>query len=138
MESVASYLPYVDKIVIVDLGSTDGTYEILQQCAQNDRIEVYSRPWDLASGPSALKTAWEHHREFCAGADVLHIEADEVLDSALGKSIQRLHNSGCDDLRIIRYQVEQNFQRIRWGGTPCHRLWPAASEFAESFALLDT
>lgn len=127
LESLASYLPFVDRAVVVDLGSKDGTWELLRRLTRNSRLTLVQRPWDLNKGPSELKTAWTHHVDLCRGGVVLHVEADEVLDSRLGPAIQAAVQAGDEDLTFIRYQVEQNFQRIRWGGTPCHRIWPAGS-----------
>lgn len=92
-----SVRPLIDRWIIVDTGSADGTQQIIREHLQDLPGELYERPWqDFAHNRSeALKLARDH------GDYVLVIDADEVLEITPGFTLPELT---CDSYNIeVRY-----------------------------------
>lgn len=85
-QSVRSFLPVTDDIVVADTGSTDNTTEILQQLP----VRFIQLPWQ---GYGATKNAAS---EFAANAWILSIDADEAASPTLIQSIKELSLSDAD------------------------------------------
>ena len=124
LEAIAAVHPYVDETVVLDMGSDDGTYEILHGIAEcNPRIRVHQMEWDVSKGPAILGEAHAKHAELCQGDVIVHMEADEIYDRSLIESVVDFIKIGNEQQLVWRLQVEQNFSRCRWYPTPCHRVF---------------
>lgn len=77
--------PWVDEIVAVDTGSTDGTQELLRAAG----ARVFDFPW-VDDFSAARNAALDH----CTGDWVLILDADEELDAASGPLLRRLAEGG--------------------------------------------
>jgi len=128
-EAIASVLPFVDRMEVLDLGCSDGTEAILNEINANPKICITKLPWELSLGPKMLVKAWGYHEEVCTSGEVVwHFEADEVFDVCLADRIGCLvKHQEATSLACYRLQVEQNFQRVRWYPTLCHRVWKPGS-----------
>jgi hypothetical protein len=119
VEAINAIRSYVDNIYVVDMQSTDGTREVLEQLDVN----IINGFWGNQAGET-LKQAHAMHI-YCDGDIVWHFEADEVYDNRLCEVIDyQIRRGYSDNLKVYRLQVEQNFQRIRWYPEPLHRIFP--------------
>ena len=121
-ESMASFLPFVDDMTILDCESTDGTYETLQEIADaNPKIRVvrtkFSRQDASAFADIAndCVAAWEHESG-------LFWQADEIWHENLLRLLRQKLEEGHRDMTFWRYQLKENFQVMRWPPHPIHRL----------------
>lgn len=113
-EAVKAVQPFVSEVVAVDMGSTDGTREVLESLG----CRVIDGKWGTKA-EQTLKKAHALHTE-CKHENIIHFEADEVWDDFLITHIiwRRLKSA-----IVHRIQVEQNFQRIRWAAHQVHRVF---------------
>ncbi len=135
IEAIYAVQSYVDEIVIVDMQSTDGTREIIEELASHTK--GIGKPYDYADirivngywGNEAGKTLREAHNQYiqCEGDVILHFEADEVYDNNLIRTMVNFVRNGIEDIAVYRLQLEQNFQRCRWYPEPVHRVFPKHS-----------
>jgi glycosyltransferase involved in cell wall biosynthesis len=114
-----SVRPIIDRWVIVDTGSTDGTQEIIREHFRDLPGEVQERPWqDFAHNRSeALELARGQ------GDYVFVIDADEVLEIEPGFAMPRLeadsynlmiHYGGCCYLRkqLVRNALPWRYEGV--------------------------
>lgn len=87
-----SALPFVDRFVIHDTGSTDGTLEIIRECI-GDRLGVLDeREWvDFSANRNAVL---DHARVFYPDAYALTLDADEILEDDLGARFMAMPKMG--------------------------------------------
>jgi glycosyltransferase involved in cell wall biosynthesis len=123
-ESMASLMPLVDEFVVMDLGSTDGTLEILDDIARHNgevKLLVRSKGFpktdagvfaDLANELIAL----------CKHDRVLYYQADEIWHEDLLKRTATYFDEGRFDLSFWRIQYRDNFQRVKWFPHLVHRV----------------
>jgi len=109
---LASVLPVIDKWIIVDTGSTDGTQEKIKKFFENVGIEgqLFERPWkDFGHNRTeALEFARQH-----SGCDYsLMIDADEILNFEPGFDPDKFKQNLTAEL----YNIFAMF-----GGTKYHR-----------------
>jgi len=123
LEAIRAVQPFVDEIVVVDAGSTDGTGELVKSLSFP--VRIVSAEW----GDQAGETLARLHamNESCEGEVIVHFEADEVWDGFLLSDAVSEVKKGNHDVAVHRIQVEQNFQRIRWYPHPVHRVFPRGS-----------
>lgn len=94
-QTLEAISPYVDEVLVVDSGSTDGTVEICKSLG----AVVISRPWP-GYGPqkrfaeSACRHDW-----------VLNLDADEVVTGGLAEEITDLFRNGPPDHPFFKFKV---------------------------------
>ena len=117
-ETVKSLYPYVDEFVVVDMGSTDNTREVLKSLS----VRIIDGEWGNKAGET-LANAHALHTE-CEGDIIIHCEADEVFDHFLIQEVINQIRTGHVNISVQRIQVESNFQRVRWWPHYVHRIFP--------------
>lgn len=121
-ESLVMMLPIVDDIHIMDMGSTDGTLDILHDIAlANKRIHIHSKvyPWE---NPSVLATASNDVIALADHDDVLFWQADEIWHEQLIRRMTGMFEQGQYNLIFWRYQLRDNLQKMHWLPHIVHRV----------------
>ena len=82
----------VDEIVIVDTGSVDGTYDIVQA-----RSDIFDQiPW------TGFADARNHAQSLATGDVILILDADEkIVDSSGWKDALKAFEEGCDGVAVV-------------------------------------
>jgi glycosyltransferase involved in cell wall biosynthesis len=131
VEAIRSVEPHVDEMVIVDMQSTDGTRELLEEMELKSTqdfkcsFRILNGEWGNQAG-ATLRAAHNLYRQ-CVGDIIIHFEGDEVYERGLLENIIHLIDQGVTDIAVYRLQLEQNFQRCRWYPEPVHRVFPRLS-----------
>jgi hypothetical protein len=122
-ESVASLLSFVDEFVIMDLGSTDGTLEVLRDITEaNTKFKLIVKDkWPEIDAGVFASLANELVR-FCANDRVLYFQADEIWHQDLLRLMQTEFNNDNFDLSFWRIQYRDNFQKVKWFPHLVHRV----------------
>jgi len=121
-ESMASLLPFVDDMCILDLGSTDGTWELLCDiAAANMRVTVIKGQFSRTDA-SAFADAANDCIALGNHDNVLFWQADEIWHEKLLARMGEHFERGEFDLSFWRYQLRDNFQRMKWFPHPVHRV----------------
>jgi len=121
-ESMASWMPFVDEFIIMDLGSTDGTFEILKEIEEsNSKVKVIQGSFykqdagifaDLANDLIAM----------CKNDTVLYYQADEIPHQNLLRLLDKKLQDGKKSLSFWRIQYRENFQKTKWLPHIVHRI----------------
>ncbi len=122
-EAMASLLPYVDEMIVLDMGSTDGTWTILQNIAtENSKVRTHQRkyPWhsatELADAQTKVVNTCEHDK-------ILFFQADEVWHEDLLILLPDIfENEESPDVGFWRVQLKENFQEMKWVPHIVHRI----------------
>ena len=121
-ESMASWLPLVDDMTIIDVGSTDGTLELLQDiAAANPRISVVKSQFSKIDAGAFADIAndcvaqWKHDSG-------IFWQADEIPHQDLLLRLNDHLHRGLWDHTFWRYQLQENWQVMKWPPHPVHRL----------------
>jgi hypothetical protein len=138
VEAIRAVQSYVDEVMVVDMQSTDGTRELLEQMVNTPVYDVYRNKavplriiegeWGNEAGET-LRKAHDKYIE-CSGDVIVHFEADEVYSDSLIRDVMSyVKASKAEDchISVMRLQLEQNFQRCRWYPEPVHRIFPRFS-----------
>ena len=121
-------LPLCQEFVIMDLGSTDGTVELLREVAEaNPKVKVILRdsfPLDENGRLDAkvFGTLANELIDFCRYDNVLYYQADEIWHENLLKLTQQRLEAGQFDLSFWRIQYANNFQYVKWFPHLVHRI----------------
>ena len=121
-ESMASWLPLVDEFVVLDLGSGDGTLEVLREIERtNPKVKVHQGqfPRDDAS---AFADVMNDAISLTTYDNVVAYQADEIPHEDLLKIVKTEFKQGHFDLSLWRYQLKENFQEMKWCPHPVHRV----------------
>lgn len=114
-ESMAQFLPFCDEMVIMDLGSDDGTIQFLADVASyNSKVKVIlegSFPYNDAGVFAHLANVLI---DFCANDNVIYWQADEIWHEDLLKLMEQRFEAGQFDLSFWRIQYANNFQYVKW------------------------
>lgn len=119
LEAIKAVSPYVDQMVVVNMGSTDATKNYLKRT----QATVYDVPWTPSR--DYLNDVFKNHVNYCTGDIVVFFEGDEVWDDNLLKKVwHEVKYNDLQDAAVYRLQLEQNFQRCRWYPKSIHRVFP--------------
>lgn len=122
-ESLATMLPLCDEVIVLDLGSDDGTLEHLQYIEiENPKVSLVYGQFnenpdanDFAKWANLLIEAASYER-------VLFWQADEIWHQDLFLRTKEALDAGRDDLTFWRIQYRENFQIVKWFPHPVHRV----------------
>lgn len=78
IESIKSYLPVVDEMIVVDGGSIDGTVEAIREIGDS-RIRIVTIPWDQNWTYKQMGINWNVGLYECTGDVVITFDADYIL-----------------------------------------------------------
>lgn len=121
-ETMAMILPLVSEMIVLDLESNDGTWEILQDISrQNRRVKIFRKPWPHIDAGVFADLANELV-EMCHFDKVWYFQADEVPHQDLIPLIRQRFDSGLYDLSFWRIQYRENFQKVKWFPHLVHRV----------------
>ena len=129
-EAMAVVLPYVNEMVVVDMASDDGTRELLDRVAASankGHIKIVDGEWWPGKAGRCLSYAHSLHEQHCTHDMIWHFEADEVFGMDLAQYVYEDYMELPRDVAVMRIQLEQNFQRVRWYPEPVHRIFPKGS-----------
>jgi Tfp pilus assembly protein PilF len=97
-----------DEIVVADTGSTDGTLAV----ARNFGAETFEIPWRNDFAEARNETIRR-----AKGDWLLHLDADEVVDSCGAKRIREIVNGdgfGADAIEVVLANYSNDFLAWRW------------------------
>lgn len=121
-ESMASFLPFVDDMTIIDLGSTDGTLKTLKDISNaNPRIRVVESHFSRVDASAFCDAAneavshWKHPHG-------IYWYSDEIWHESLLKLMDERLSEGQYELSFWRYQLQRNFQEMFWPPHLIHRV----------------
>lgn len=123
-ESLASLLPFVSEFVVMDLGSTDGTLEKLDEIAQhNGKVKLLVRSKGFLKIDAGVFADLANELiDKCRYDNVLYYQADEIWHQDLLKRMASYFVAGKYDLAFWRIQYRDNFQRVKWFPHLVHRV----------------
>lgn len=123
-ESMVTMLPLVDDMHVMDMGSTDGTLELLHAIARvNERIHIhvkdYTSEWN---NPRVLAHASNDVVALACHDDILFWQPDEIWHEMLIERMVSMFEQGHRNMTFWRYQLRDNFQRVHWLPHLVHRV----------------
>jgi glycosyltransferase involved in cell wall biosynthesis len=130
-ESMYQLLPLCDEFIVMDLGSDDGTLEILKEIENhNPKVHIVHSTFYEQDAAIFAKLA-NDLVGMCNYSNVLYYQADEVwhedliglTKERLDYQTQYLQITECD-FSFWRVQLKYNFQKIKWFPHPVHRIAP--------------
>lgn len=122
-ESLASLLPLCSEAIIMDLGSDDGTLEILRDISQgNPKVNVISMGSFPFTDANVFATLANDLIAMCHNDNVLYWQADEIWHEDLLKLMAQRFERGEFDLSFWRIQYANNFQYVKWFPQLVHRV----------------
>lgn len=122
-ESMASLLPFADEFVVMDLGSTDGTLEVLREITEaNDKFKLIVRDGFPKIDAGVFADLANELVDFCQHDRVLYYQADEVWHENLLRLMKARFDAGEFDLSFWRIQYRENFQLVKWFPHLVHRV----------------
>ena len=121
-ESMASLLPLCREMVIMDLGSDDGTLETLADIANhNPKVKLVSGSFYNIDA-NVFATLANDLIAMCKYDNVLYWQADEIWHEDLLKLMEQRFERGEFDLSFWRIQYANNFQYVKWFPQLVHRV----------------
>lgn len=113
-QSIESMLGFADEVVVVDGGSTDGTWEALVEWSSTeDRLEVFQVKRDWNSPRHAVYDGLQkaEARERCSGEYVWQMDSDEIVHEDDYNKIKELCKNFPSEIDLIALPVVEY-----WGG----------------------
>lgn len=121
-ESVASLLPFCDEMLIMDLGSTDGTLEVLHDIARmNKKVRLIPGRFPKIDA-EAFAILANDLVDKCRHDNVIYFQADEIWHENLLSRMGSYFERGELDLSFWRIQYRDNFQKVKWFPHLVHRV----------------
>lgn len=121
-ESMHQLMPLCDEFIVMDLGSDDGTLEVLRGIEKaNDKLKVVSGTFHKQDA-SVFADLANELVAMCNYPNVLYYQSDEIWHEDLIEVTKQRLNEGKRNLSFWRYQLRYNFQRIKWFPHPVHRI----------------
>lgn len=121
-ESIATLLPVVKNYVVLDMGSTDGTYEKLKEIEKtNPKIKVIQNKWSVVDA-KAFADAANECITACECETVLFHQADEIWHQNLVNLMVADLEKGIKSMSFWRYQLRENLQVMKWMPHPVQRV----------------
>lgn len=130
-ETMAQFLPLVKQMIIVDLGSDDGTREFLDEVSDYPKIEVVYRDEFPFTDANVFATLANELIGMCRWPHVIYWQADEVWHEDLLKLMTQRFEAGQFDLSFWRIQYANNFQYVKWFPQLVHRVGIKGSNLNE-------
>jgi glycosyltransferase involved in cell wall biosynthesis len=130
-ESLHQLLPVCDEVLIMDLGSTDGTLEALQDIANyNPKVKVLQGEFSYTDAGVFASLANELIT-LCSNDRVLYWQSDEIWHEDLVQLMRQRFDNGDFDLSFWRIQYRDNFQKVKWFPHLVHRVGIRGSDLNE-------
>ena len=121
-ESLASLLPFCDEMLVMDLGSTDGTLETLYEISKaNHKIRLILDRFPLIDA-SVFAILANDLVSQCKHENVLYFQADEIWHQDLLTRMGNEFEQGNFDLSFWRIQYQDNFHLVKWFPHLVHRV----------------
>lgn len=121
-EGIATLLPLVDEFIVMDLGSTDSTYETLREISiANPKVKLVNGSFpEIDAG--AFATLANDLIALCENDNVLYYQSDEIWHEYLLGMMKEEFEQGNFDLSFWRIQYRENFQKVKWFPHLVHRV----------------
>ncbi|MHA2220007.1 MAG: hypothetical protein ACXACY_29295 [Candidatus Hodarchaeales archaeon] len=121
-ESMYQLLPLCDEFIVMDLGSDDGTFEVLKEIeAHNPKVQIV-RSTFYEQDAAVFASLANDLIAMCSFPNVLYYQADEIWHENLVNLTKSTLDKGKRNLSFWRVQLKYNFQRIKWFPHPVHRI----------------
>lgn len=122
-ESAAMILPFVEEFVVLDLGSTDSTIDILKDIAKyNHKFSIILEKEFPEIDAGVFATLANQLIDWCHYENVWYFQADEILHENLISLVTERFDRKEFDLSFWRIQYRENWQRIKWYPHLVHRI----------------
>lgn len=123
-ESMYQLLPLCDEFIVMDLGSDDGTREVLAEIeAANPKVRIVDGKFHFYDA-SVFAVLANDLVQMCQNETVLYYQSDEIWHEDLIEITRRRLDEGGRNLSFWRVQLKYNFQVIKWFPHPVHRIAP--------------
>lgn len=121
-ESMAVFMSIVDDMFVLDLGSTDGTWELLMDIAAvNKKVRIAKEDFSTIDA-SAFADAANDCIGRAKNRRVIFWQADEIWHESMMPMFVDWLRDGICSCTVWRYQLRENFQKMKWFPHPVHRL----------------
>lgn len=121
-ESLHQLLPVLSECLIMDLGSTDGTLEVLQDIAHhNPKVKLIPGEFSYTDA-GVFATLANELVALCSNDRVLYWQSDEIWHEDLVQIMRQRFEQGDFDLSFWRIQYRDNFQKVKWFPHLVHRV----------------
>lgn len=123
-ESIANALVICDEVVVMDLGSDDGTWEnIWEMHHENPRIRPAKGNFSKIDA-GVFATIPNEMLKMCKHDTIFYFQADEIWHENLLRMTEEALKRGLDDLSFWRVRFRHNCQHIRQLPQRVHRVIP--------------